>query len=91
MVCCCVVQLAKVGPRPPRCEVSRSQVIIHTNTQTRTHAHAVGLLQTTAHPVAEAPSYATRTKYNTRIFMLSMGFDPAIPAIAELLLTPHGL
>jgi hypothetical protein len=81
--------IGQVGSRPPRCEVSRSQAIIHTRAQTHKHAHMVGLLQTTACPVAEASSNATRNKYNTRISMLSVVFETVIPAIAELL-TAHG-
>jgi len=70
--------------------LDHKQLYTHAHKHTNTHAHTVGLLLTTAHPVAEARSYATRNKYNTRISMLSVGFEPTIPAIAELLLTPHG-
>jgi hypothetical protein len=87
MLLCSTIR--QFGSRPPHCEVSRSQAIIQTRAQTHKHAHTVGLLQTTACPVVEASSNATRNKHNTRMSMLSVVFESVIPAIAELR-KPHG-
>ena len=64
----------QLGPSLPIFGVSRSHTIRHT--------HPVGLPWTSNQLVADAATYTTNTKRRTS--MLSVGFEPAIPAIKRL-------
>jgi len=49
-----------------------------------TRTHPVGLFRSSDQLVAEAASYTTHNKYNSRTSMTLAGFELAIPAVKRL-------
>jgi hypothetical protein len=57
----------------------------HTQLDTHTHTHPVGLLWTSDQPVTESATYTTHKKHKRRTYMHSAEIEPATPTIDQ----PH--